>query len=903
MACLRLARRALSLSALTASAGGCLFGSDVARAPDPTPTASAVSAAPPPLASGRLPDTARPTRYTVSLAVDPAHPRFSGSVVIAVVLPRPTAAIVLHASDLSVSRAEIVIGGRRLAAETTLRRSGGHRDEADELVVAAPETLPAGPAELHLGWSAPIGERLSGLFRVKEEGVFHAFTQLEPNDARRLLPCFDEPSFKAPFELKVTTPKGNLVLANTPEVERVDEADGQRVTYRFAPTPPLPTYLFALAVGPFELREASKSSVPIRAATPRGRAALAGLALEAAAAHVDLLAAYFDRPFPYPKLDLVAVPEFGFGAMENAGLVSMRDDLMLLDPRTAGAEARHAMASALAHEIAHHWFGNLVTMRWWDDLWLNEGFATWIEGRILDSWRPAMGARLEARRARDAVMALDGLDSARAVRELSAADADAEEAFDDITYDKGAAVLGMLEAWLGPDAFRSGVRAYLAANEWKNASAADLFASLDKAGGREVTGVAASFLDQPGVPLVRADVACKPGEAPRVRLTQERYRKRASTTRWKIPICVAFEGDRKKPACGLLDGDSAEIPLPLAPGRCPRWIYPNAGEHGYYHFALPLASLGALTRSVRSLAPPERIGLIANTWSLLHSGDVDAAAMIDLLAAVRADPERRVIEQALATLDRVERALVDEAHRPAFRALVIKLFGPTARELGFDPKKGESDDKRLLRVRVLQALADLADDPWTIAEAEKRAALWLADPRSVHADVAALALRAGSRRGDERRFSALLEAAKRARSPADRIAAVSALGGFGDPALVRRGLDLMVTEPLKIQDGFHVFSAALGRPASRPVVLAWVKDRFGELRGKVPDFALSRLTSVVETICDARTLEDAAAFFGRALAGLEGGERALVIALEKSEMCIDLRRREASRAGQRLDQR
>lgn len=300
MAWLRLAQRVLSLSALSASTGGCLLGHDVARAPDPTPTASAASAAPPPLASGRLPDTARPTRYTVSLAVNPANPRFSGSVVIAVVLPRPTAAIVLHASDLSVSRAEIVIGGRRLAAETTLRRSGGHRDEADELVVAAPETLPAGPAErLHLGWSAPIGERLSGLFRVKEDGVFHAFTQLEPNDARRLLPCFDEPSFKAPFELKVTTPKGNLVLANTPEVERVDEADGQRVTYRFAPTPPLPTYLFALAVGPFELREASKGV--IRAATPRGRAALAGLALEAAAAHVDLLAAYFDRPFPFPS--------------------------------------------------------------------------------------------------------------------------------------------------------------------------------------------------------------------------------------------------------------------------------------------------------------------------------------------------------------------------------------------------------------------------------------------------------------------------------------------------------------------------------------------------------------------------------------------------------------------------
>jgi cytosol alanyl aminopeptidase len=896
----RRARRALALAAIAATAGGCLFGGDGARTPDPAPRPSPTSMAPPPLASGRLPDTARPTRYTVSLAIDPANPRFSGNVTIAIEVPRSTQAIVMHGRELAVSQAEIVVGGRTLQAETAVRKAHGDHDEPDELVVAVAEPIPAGPAEIRIGWSAPISDKLSALFRVKEEGAYYAFTQLEPTDARRLLPCFDEPGHKTPFELKVTTPKGNRVFANTPEVERVDDADGRNVIYRFAPTPPLPTYLFALAVGPFDVREAPKGSVPIRLLAPRGRDALGGLALEAASAHVDLLAAYFDRPFPYPKLDLVAVPELGFGAMENAGLISFRDDLLLLDPRTAGAEARHAMASAVAHEIAHHWFGNLVTMKWWDDLWLNEGFATWIEAKTIDAWRPPMAARMEQLRAKHAVMALDGLDSARAVRRLASATADPEEAFDDITYDKGAAVLGMLEAWLGQEAFRKGVRSYVKAHEFGSASAGDLWGALGEAAGRDVGPVAATFLDQPGVPLVRAELACKGGEPPRVRLSQERYRSHAKrvTQTWKIPICIAFDGDRHKPACGMIDGPTAEIALPE--GRCPRWIYPNAGERGYFHFALPKESLAALTRASRKLATAERMGLVANTWALVQSGDVDADALFDVIQAMHADPDRRVVEQVLATLSRASGALVDDASRIAFRALVSKLFGRTAKTLGFDPRKGESDDKRLLRVRVLGALADLANDPWVIAESEKRTALWLADPTSVDADVAAIALRAGTRSAGEKRFTELFEAAKRARSPADRIAAMRALGGFADAALLRRGLDLMVSEPLKIQDGFQVWSAALARSDARPIVLAWVRDRFAELRGKVPDFALSRLTSVVETICEARTLESASAFFGEALAGIETGERALVQALEKSELCIDLRRREAARVSRRL---
>ncbi|MFT3775020.1 MAG: M1 family metallopeptidase [Minicystis sp.] len=889
---------------LATIASGCFLGGDPAKVPDTAQTAPVPAPVPPPLPSGRLPDTARPVRYTVALAVDPANDRFSGNVTIALDVPQPTRAVVLHARDLGIKEAEVVVAGKHLAAETSVRMAAGGREAPDELVVTVAEPIPAGAAELRIAYSAPFGGKLSGLFHVKEDDVSYAFTQSQPIDARRVIPCFDEPGFKVPFELEVTTSKGNLVLANTPEIAREDAEEGRRVKYKFAPTPPLPTYLFALAVGPFDMREATKAAVPLRLVAPTGKAALGGLALEAATAHLDLLAAYFDRPFPYPKLDLVAVPELGFGAMENAGLISFREDLVLLDPRSASAEARRAMASSVVHEIAHHWFGNLVTMKWWDDLWLNEGFANWIESKILDTWRPATGARMDALRGKLAVMELDGLDSARAVRQKVAGSGDAEDAFDDVTYDKSAAVLGMLESWLGPDTFRDGVRGYVKTHAFASATAADLWGALGKAANRDVAKVAATFLDQPGVPLVRAELSCKSGEAPRVTLAQLPYRARSGAApdrAWTIPICVAYEG-AGEPACGVIESAGTEITLP-ASGHCPKWIYPNAEERGYFHFALPPAGMRALTRAARSLSPAERIGLLAGTWALVQSGDVPADALLDLLETLRGEHDRRVVDQMIAALAHVDRALVDDASRPAFRAFVTKTLGPTARELGFDPKKGEPDDRRLLRVSVLAALADLADDPWVLAEAEKRAVAWIGDPRKVSADVAAIALRAGSRRSGEKRFEDLLAGAKRARSPEERLAAVSAIGGFADPALLRRGLDRMFAEPLKIQDGFHVFQAAMARPAARPIVLAWVKQRFGELRGKMPDFALSRLASAVETICEAHTLEDAAAFFNEALKGTEGGERAIVHALEKSELCIDVRAREAARVGKRLGHR
>jgi cytosol alanyl aminopeptidase len=897
----------LALFAGCFAAAGCLTGSDVTKAPLPAPTSTVRALpTPAPLPTGRLPDTARPRHYQVSLVVDPAKDHVLGDLSIDVDVPAATESIVLHGRELTILRAEVTIDGQAVQAKTSFRASAGTKEVADELVLTPPRPVPAGRAEIRIAYSAPISDKLVGLYRYKEGSDAYVFTQFEPTDARRMMPCFDEPGFKVPFDLKVTVPKGDLAVANTDEVERTVAEDGRSTTFRFATTPPLPTYLFAFAVGPLEIRQGQESPVRIRLITTKGKGVLGDLVLEAAAADVKLLGEYFGRPYPYPKLDLLAVPEFGFGAMENAGLITFREELILLDPQRASTEARRGMATTVAHEISHHWFGNLVTMKWWDDLWLNEGFATWMESKIVDVWRPAMNARLTALAAKDAVMGLDALDSARAVRQPVASVSDAEEAFDGITYDKGAAVLGMLEAWLGPEAFRDGIRVYLKSHEHGSATAADLFEALSQVSKKDVSPIASTFLDQPGVPLVRAQIVCDKGDPPKVTFTQSRYRARPpkdgdkkDAPSWRIPLCIRYEGAVKdEAACGLIDGATGEIALP--PGHCPKWVYPNAEDKGYFRFALPKTEGRALAAASKQLSVSGRIGLVTNAWALVSSGDLGADDLFDLLRRMHRERERLVVEQMIAVLSAVSDAFIDEGTRPAFRAYVSSLLLPIAKELGWDAKPTETDEQRLLRKSVLSALSRLADDPWLAPQAGARAQAFLADPRSVDPDLAAIALRASTRRAGDARFAELTAAMRRAKTPEDRIVAVGALGSFADPQILRRALDRMLTSELRIQDAFYLFDAAMTWASLRPVVRGWLKDHFAELKGKMPDFAVSRLSSSVETICDAGERAEAAQFYGEALKATEGADRALEQALEKADLCIELRAREGARAKKAL---
>jgi len=915
---LRTFSRLVSAVALTAL--GCSPAADFTLAPPPKPDepSRASIPAPEPLKSGRLPGTASPLRYAISLVVDPAKDRFLGNVTIDIEIPKLTQTLVMHGRDLTISSAELMAEGRTMPVKTSTRMSVGGREGPDELVLSLPSAVRPGRGQVRIAYSGSLDQKLAGLYRVKDGDGDYAFTQLEPMEARRMMPCFDEPGFKVPFDMKVTVPKGSVAFGNMNEVDRTTSEDGKSSTFTFATTPPLPTYLIAIAVGPLEVREGPKAPVPIRLIATKGKSGLGELGIEATAGITALLGEYFDRPYPYPKLDLAAVPEFGYGAMENPGLITFREDKILLDPATASTSARRTMAEIVAHEVAHHWFGDLVTMAWWDDLWLNEGFATWMEAKIVDKWRPSMEARLEALAWKGQVMEEDALESARAVRQPVASTGEAYEAFDGITYGKGAAVIDMLEGWIGEDLFRDGVRAYIKAHEHGSATSNDLFKALRDASGKEVLPVASTFLDQPGVPLVRADLTCPKGNAPVVKLTQSRYRAKPGAAPaeggplWKIPICVAYEGAAGgAPTCKLMEGRSDELTL-VAPGgankagakaapvRCPKWIYPNASEAGYYRFALPKAQLSALTGSMKDLDIRARIGIVGHAWALVQSGDLEADALLDLLTSLKGERHRLVLDQVVGVLWSVGHSLVDDESRGAFRAYVSGLLLPIAKELGWDAKKGETEDRRLLRRMVLRALSNLAEDPWLNPEADKKTAAYLRDPRSVDADIAAIALRISSRRATEKRFDELLGALARAETPEHRNVVLGALGSFGSPALMRRSLDLMLSERVRQSDGFMIVGSASSWPDMQPRVLSWVKESFDDLKKKLPSYLMARFAGHVGMICEAGPRDEAAAFFKEALKDVDGASRRLAQGLEESAQCIDLRAREGGRVKAKL---
>jgi aminopeptidase N len=349
--------------------------------PDPTPA---------PRDDGRLPSGVTPLRYDLDLAIDPSATGILGRARIGVRLDQPTRAIVLHARGPKILTAAVSSKDGKVWAKATTRRAARSKEEPEELVLVVDRALPVGNVELDLQYETPYAKNLQGAYKVEQNGQSFVFTQFEPNDARRAFPCFDEPGFKVPVHVTLTVPENNLAFSNMPELKKSENRKSGLWTYEFQSSPPLPTYLVAFAVGPFEVREGARDPVPIRLISLPKKSELGGIALETARAELALLADYFGVPYPYPKLDLVAVPEFGSGAMENAGLVTFREERLLLDEKQASHESKSDLAAIMAHELAHQWFGNLVTMKWWDDLWLNEGFATWMGAKITDRFIPTV---------------------------------------------------------------------------------------------------------------------------------------------------------------------------------------------------------------------------------------------------------------------------------------------------------------------------------------------------------------------------------------------------------------------------------------------------------------------------------------------------------------------------------
>jgi len=860
----------------------------------------AAEAPPTARADGRLPTTVSPLRYDLKFDVDPAQGGFRGITTILVHAAAATSFVVLNGREMKPTKIVADIGKSTITGAWTTRRAHGSVAD-DELVIHFPQPIPAGDAKIEISYEAPFANDLAGLYKVTDGGKPYAFTQFEATDARRAFPCFDDPSFKVPFDVSIRAPKGLLAFANGPETKREDDAT--TTTFTYATTPPLPTYLVALAVGDFDVREGRKTPFPIRLITTKGKSSQGTLALDTAAALVDRLQTYFGIQYPYPKLDIVAVPDFAAGAMENAGLVTFREELLLLPPDNGGARARHIQAAVIAHEFAHQWFGDLVTMPWWDDIWLNEAFASWMEAKTLDGYQPSYNATLDLVRGGLSAMRTDALSSARAVRQPVATAGEADEAFDDLTYDKGAAVISMLEDYVGAETFRSGVRAYLRRHAFGSARAKDLFAAIDEAhgGGEDVARIASSFLDQTGFPAITIETKCD-GKSWSAHMTQSLWQPIGAAPdgrqkTWVVPLSLMSDVDKDGTAHHALLATHEGMSETYPSQKCPKFVTPNAHQAGYFRFAVPDKELVPMMRA--KLETGARVGLIANAWANIQNASLAPATFLEGIKTLDGEKNRFIVSEEADVLTQMSDSVVDDSGRAKFRSFVEGRLGPLANKLGWERKDRKKEatpaeeEEALLRRDLLYAVGNLAEGN-ILTQAETIATQWLKDPSSVDPDTGPIALELASRRAKSDRFDALRAAAKNASNPQYRVAAIRAMGGFSDPQLLEKALDWTMTDEVKEQDVRYVLRAALSNRTSRPVVLAWTKAHWDAAIKKEPGLGRVVYLSVVGNICDADAITDARTFFGTHLAQIEGGTRPFAEDLERANNCVKLREAQAT---------
>ncbi|MBC7604659.1 MAG: M1 family peptidase, partial [Ramlibacter sp.] len=617
---------------------------------------SALAAAPKPPVM-QLGEDVKPLAYALDITIVPDQPRFTGRVDIDIDVAKPLSFFWINGSNLDIKQAVLTSGGAKFVAKAS-------RGGEDFVGLRFAKTVPAGPAKLSIAYGAKFSlNETRGAFTQKERGEWYAYTQFEAPDARRAIPSFDEPRWKTPWTVTLNVKREHVAVANNP-VESEKDMPGGMKQVRFTTTPPLPSYLVAFAVGPFDVVDGGTAGInktPLRYIVPKGRASQVRYAKESTPRIVELLEDYFGRPYPYAKLDSVAIPiTIAFGAMENPGMITYKSSLIAATPERENDRFKQFYASIGAHEIAHQWFGNLVTMKWWDDVWLNESFATWMARKTVAKFNPEWDVASFRERERNQAMGTDRLSSTRQIRQPVLKRDDLGNAFDRITYDKGGAILTMFEGWVGEERFRDGVRAYLNKHTWGNASAEDFFAAIGQSDPVVAQGFS-SFVMQPGLPIVDFLIDCtrKPVA---VVLKQSRFEPLAPAgkplQKWTVPVCMRVEGQAAgdKPMCTMVREQQERVELPAA-ASCPAWVLPNPGGTGYYLSRLEAKTAAALAAT--RFSDQEATTFINDQALLARSGALPWKQMLQAITPFTADTRPGVVAAAARAVHELHPALFD----------------------------------------------------------------------------------------------------------------------------------------------------------------------------------------------------------------------------------------------------
>ncbi len=850
----------------------------------------------------RISSDVRPKRYDLTLRIDPAVGPYSGSVQIELHVPKALDSLELHAFKLDITTATL-----RGAHGTTVLSPKRTSTHTVELV----GDVPAGDHTLTMAFTGTVPTTTAGMYRVEVDGVWYIFTQFEPLEARKAFPCFDQPEFKSPFTVHLEVPSSQQAFSNAP-LASTEALDDGWTRHHFKPTQPLPTYLVALAVGEFDVVEGAPGATPIpfRIITRRGKGGETAFVIEQTPKILRWLSNWFGSSYPFQKLDMIAVPNFAAGAMENAGLVTYRESLLLFDVDTAPITTRLWSQIVIAHELAHMWFGDLVTMAWWDDLWLNEAFATWMASACIKEIDPELELPLQVVTSKAWVMGLDAQAEARAIRQPIESDGDIYNAFDGITYTKGASVLWMVQSWLGEEVFRKGIRAYLAAHRFGNATTADLMNALDSTSGEPVSQVFDRFLVQPGTPLIDIALRCNGDAAATVTLKQTRYRPMGSTAAlgepWTLPVCLRYgSGGNVTRHCVVVSEATQDVELPTA--GCPEWLAPNDDEQGYYRWRLSEKLLQAWIDPAHPerLLLPEKVALLGHLGSLLEAGELEVSAFANVLSSLAAEPNqhREVLKHITRGYGFIDRLLTSEPAKAALAARANKALTPHL--TGLDIRSDANLRERRVRPSLVKALGTLGRDRVVAKRARKtadafldsvEAGTWSAPgavvPQEVVVYLPLAAKLTGA--GDDAYHDVLQRRIAGALKTVDnsvlRRALINAAGSFKQPPLVRRSLDLLLDGTLRSQD---YRTLVRGLSDDHPVVHAsfsWLKDNFDRIVALLGVKSAPYLPFIADGYCTSADSEAVQRFFDSKRDIIPSGlERNLALTRERIALCSRLR--------------
>ncbi len=768
---------------------------------------------------GQLPKDIVPRSYAIRIEPDIEKATLTGRVEISIEVRKPVRKIVLNALGLSIGKA--TLDGVELSPQLD--------PEKQTLALVLADELPVGTHTLAIEYRGQLTEQPEGLYlaryKVGDVEKTALATQFEATDARRMFPCWDEPVFRAAFQLTVVTPEKSTGISNMP-IASEKKIEGGMKEVAFARTPSMASYLLAFCSGEFEALRGEVDGVQLGVYYTEGKREQARYALEATKLIVPYYNTYFGEKYPLPKLDQISFANSGASGMENWGCIIYNDSALLFDPATSSQSTRERVFEVVAHEIAHQWFGDLVTMAWWDNLWLNEGFASWMGTKATDHFNPEWKTWLRAAGEKEWAMALDARATTHPIQQPVANEAQAGDAFDEITYSKGQSFIRMLESYLGEDVFRDGIRKYMARHKYSSSTTSDLWIALENVSGKPVREFAAGWTEQPGFPVVKLSRG-----SDGLSLVQERFTLNQTGARplaWKIPIRLGPAFRPEETATRVLDAE----PIKGIAGRLGDVIKANLGDVGYFRVHYDPSTFDALVSHVHELTESDRLNLLNDTWALAQAGRISAEAYLDLASELATDHSYPVANQIVNSISFIDELMRGRAERDRFRMSARHLLQPQFTRLGWEPQEGETKLDDLLRNAVIRALGALGDDS-VQDEARARFRRSLDAPSSLRGDLRDTVWWIVGRIADEATYGRLHSLAKRTDSVEEKRALYGALAAARPPALIQRTLAISLTSELPPQNAARLVQRVAGECEQPEIAWEFAKTNLDALFGKL----------------------------------------------------------------------